>query len=204
MVKIIMILDESGSMNCITHKIRTAVNEFIETQRSVVIEGEEKHDADTFTLVKFSDIVQTPPIISNCPIGELKLLDDSDYKPSGGTALFDAIGLTLTDYKDHDHVLCVIVTDGQENASRTFKTHESIQTLVSTYKQEKSWQFIYLSTDIDTFQQGNMIGISNQSSGCNNIAIGHQHMSSFISKECSRGVTGYREQRGKVSVNLNK
>jgi hypothetical protein len=206
MVKIIMILDESGSMNCIASNIKKAVNDFFETQRNVKIEGEEKSDEkDTFSLIKFSDIVKQTPQFHLCPISDLQPLTDQDYVPSGGTALFDAIGLTLTENKDYHDVLCVIVTDGQENASRTFKTRESIQTLISTYKAEKNWTFVYLSTDLDTFQQGTSLGIapaSASTTGSHNVVVGHDQISSFLSNQCSRGVTGYREKRGKGEINM--
>jgi uncharacterized protein YegL len=201
MVKIVMILDESGSMSSIKDNIRTSINEFIQKQQESSHEG----DVDRFTLVKFSDIITLPYTINDQPLSEVKLLSSEDYKPSGGTALFDAIGRTIEHFQDQTNLLMVIVTDGEENASRTFKDRNAIQQLISSQKQDKQWSFVYLSTDIDTFRQGTNIGIqaaasSSTSSGSHNIAIGAQQLGSFLSNQCSNAVREFRTTGGKQGV----
>lgn len=205
MVKVIMILDQSGSMQNIRDNIRNSVNKFIDEQRDIAPEGKE----DRFTLLKFSDVVVKPYTINNQLMADVKTLAVEDYIPSGGTALFDAIGLTITDFKNEEDVLMVIVTDGKNNASRTFKTRESIQELISKQKEEKNWTFLYLSTDIDTFEQGQGIGISGATdsrmeSACQNIAIGSSSLGSYLSNQCSAAVGQYRQKKGKSGIALQK
>ena len=195
MVRVIILLDESGSMYNIRDDILSSVNSFIDKQKNVV-EGQAE---DVLTLIKFSDIVIQPFAIQDQCMNQLTPFND--YTPSGGTALFDAIGTAITTYQHEDKVVMVIVTDGQENASRKYTTKNSIQELISTQK-EKGWNFVYLSTDIDTFTQGSSIGVNaaestQQKSQSHNITKDYKSMGNYFSKQINDGVTNYRVERGK-------
>jgi hypothetical protein len=204
MVKVVMILDQSGSMEPIRNKILVAVNKFIHDQRNIGPEGQD----DRFTLVKFSDIVMRPYTIDNELMSEVKELQVEDYKPTGGTALFDAIGTTITHFQNEVDLLMIIVTDGEENASQQYKTKDSIQQLVSRQKQDKNWSFVYLSSDLDTFQQGQGIGIQaakslSASTGSHNVAVGHSALGSFLGTQCNVAVGKFRKGKGKCGVQLS-
>ena len=58
-------------------------------------------------------------------------------------------------------VLFLITTDGLENASKEYNK-ESIRKLI---KEHDTWEFMYLGANIDSFNEGGNLGISN-----NNIA----------------------------------
>mgnify|MGYP003350365887 CR=1 FL=1 len=73
--KIVMILDESGSMESIRDSMIKAINSLILEQSQV--SGRET----TFTLVKFNNEVKR--VIENKPLSEVKPLTQEHYKPNG-------------------------------------------------------------------------------------------------------------------------
>lgn len=186
---IVMILDKSGSMSNIRNDIIGSVNQFISDQRKV-------NDA-SFTFVTFSDNVETK--FFKQPISSAKNITDSDYQTTGSTALYDAIGLTITKFEHDKNVLMVIVTDGQENASKKFNRKEVFD-MVNKHKGVNGWNFIYLSADIDTFDQGTGVGFGSNSmwgnaSGCTNAAVGYKSLSKGIAEQCNATVQNIRDQQ---------
>lgn len=193
-LKVVMVLDESGSMINIKEKMRQSINEFITNQQK------EKVDGTTFTLVKFSDNVET--VIDNVPINLVKLLEPKDYVPTGSTALFDAVGLTIDRFRQQPAVVMVIVTDGAENVSRYYTDKKGIASLISKYKTEKKWNFVYLSCDIDTFDQGETMGYAS-SAQSSNVRYEKAHMGSFIGSSLSKAVSCQRATGQTVNQTLN-
>ncbi len=107
--KIVIVLDESGSMESVKDSIRNSINDLIQEQKQI------KSRPATFTLVKFNENVNR--VIKNKPLDSVDLLTSVDYRPNGATALYDCIGDTIDWYRNEKVVLTVIVTDGQENGS---------------------------------------------------------------------------------------
>ena len=97
--KIVIVLDESGSMVCIRDQIIKSINDLISEQKQI------KERPATFTLVKFSDGVNR--IIINKLLTNVHELSYSDYNPSGSTALYDAIGSTIDWFRNEKDVLMV-------------------------------------------------------------------------------------------------
>jgi len=84
------------------------------------------------------------------PLVEVPRLDEKGYTPGGNTALFDAVAkaVRVADHqkKPEDRVLCVIITDGEENSSRE-TTKEQVQRLISVRQTEQGWTFAYLGAN---------------------------------------------------------
>lgn len=94
-------------------------------------------------------------------------LTDQDYQAMGGTALVDAIGMavekiqeaqkhTNEDYQA-EHVMFVIITDGQENSSRRFSS-DQVKSMIEEKKQQ-GWEFIFLGANIDAVEVASHYGI---------------------------------------------
>lgn len=186
---IVMILDESGSMSSVTNDIIVSVNDFIKYQK-------ECSPNTTFTFVKFSTTHQT---LFSKPLKEVEYLTSKDYVPTGSTALYDAIGDTIEQFKNKEKLIMVVVTDGQENASCKHKREDVFKTITAC-QTEKKWNFIYLSCDIDTFAQGNGIGCSNGVGSAynavlggqqNNIAVGQSALGSMLAGQLNYAIGGY-------------
>ena len=84
------------------------------------------------------------------PIKEVPFLKSEDYMPAHHTALYDAIaeGVRLADEdKDFDErVICVIMTDGQENASR-MTTGGQVRAMINDREVQGDWTFVYIGAD---------------------------------------------------------
>jgi hypothetical protein len=95
-------------------------------------------------------------IAENVTLDQVPLITQDIYKPRGQTPLYDAIGQGITSLDAHlsnlttvqaaVDIIFVIVTDGQENASRHY-TRLHIMDLIKT-KELSGWKFIFLSSDL--------------------------------------------------------
>lgn len=119
----LIILDASGSMSSIYTQALTGVNETIATIRM----AQEQHpDLEQYlTLASFSageNFINR--IYTAVPIAEVRDITEKDYPLLGCTALYDAMGTTISELQQKlshdDRVLVTIITDGYENASRTW------------------------------------------------------------------------------------
>lgn len=88
--------------------------------------------------------------------------------PRGRTALLDAAGRFITEVGDRlsalpederpGHVICLIMTDGMENASVTW-TWEAVKRLITEQREVYGWDFIFLGADIDAIKVGARMGV---------------------------------------------
>ena len=155
----LIIIDESGSMGCIRQQVMDSVNETIQTIRAA---QERNTNQEHFvTLVTFND---NATIVNDCaPITEVKQLTVETYNPDCCTALYDAMGISLSALRKkvakEDKVLVTIVTDGYENASKEYDLC-AIKTLVEELKTE-GWVFAYLGANQDAEEVAFSISIDN-------------------------------------------
>ena len=180
--KIVIVLDESGSMDNIRKQIIKSINDLITEQKQV------KERPATLTLVKFNDSVNK--IVNDKPLTKVHLLDYEDYTPSGTTALYDAIGQTIKRFNNDDDVLMVIVTDGQENSSREY-SRSRINEMIDAKKRNNNWSYVYLSSDLNTELQGNSIGLQ-RSAYSSNCQVEQKHFGSFIGNNLNAAITNCR------------
>lgn len=192
--RLVLVLDSSGSMNSQKSDIIGGVNETIRQQRQT----NPKENAEVnFNVIKFSNEVSSP---TNNTLENVPFLTNRDYVPGGTTALYDAIGLTIERYKDEDNVICIIATDGEENASRHF-TYPQITNAIKKMKDTKGWNFIYLSENLDTFKQGEAIGCSSKGYNCNNVLTGRNQIGSFLGNaNCQSAISQMRKGDKNVKI----
>ena len=159
-LKIIFVIDESGSMAGTETDVVGGFNHFIEQQ----ITG--RHGKITVSLYKFNN--NWSRVVNDLPIDEIRPLTDNDYTPGGLTALYDTIGNAINDIENRNHyteaadqptmVMMVVITDGQENASQEYDSGK-VKAMIRELEQSKKWQFIYLGTDLDNFADANALGL---------------------------------------------
>ena len=83
--------------------------------------------------------------------------------------MYDAIGKTINTYIDElgsvpkeeraEKVLCVILTDGEENDSKSFNK-DHIKDMIEEMKKDFNWQFIFLAANQDAMLTATGMGIS--------------------------------------------
>lgn len=162
MSRLIVLIDESGSMFSQKHDVVDGVNTMINSQRKL-----QEQDIP-MDFIKFNTGVCH---YYSKKLSEMPCITSKDYSPNGGTALYDAIGSAINRYRNETGVTMVITTDGMENSSKEYN-RETVVKLIDEQKKKKDWNFIYLSEDPTTVQQGYTMGFDN-TTGSNNICVGY-------------------------------
>lgn len=195
---ICLILDRSGSMQGRENDVIGGVNSFIEEQKKLP-------DPASVAFVRF-DTDATERFRPMKPLAEVEPLTRNDYQPRGGTPLLDAVGRTITaldeDWKTEKPERCivVIVTDGEENASKEY-TKPKIQALIKSRQDSGMWAFIYLGANVDAFHEAGQMGIAAaNTAGYTNTAAGVKHMYSTA----SASVRHMRSSGATLSHNLGR
>ncbi len=160
-----VILDRTGSMECIRADVVGGFNTFLSQQKSA------PHPA-TFTLVQFDSHAPYEVLYAFEPISNIEPLTLEQYVPRASTPLYDAIGKGILDLEAQlsgmteaerpGKIIFVIVTDGQENASREF-TRARTSALIEA-KKGLGWDFVFLSADETAFRDARGMGISHEGS----------------------------------------
>jgi uncharacterized protein YegL len=147
-----VILDKSGSMSTKVQDVIGGFNLYLdELAKELAVDY-------GFSLTLFDTAVEIR--YKAVPLAKVAKLDDTTYRPSGNTALFDAIGNTVqTVSTEHfDKTITVIMTDGEENSSREW-TLQSIRELIRSKEAAGNWTFVFLGANLDAFAQGASLGV---------------------------------------------
>lgn len=152
-----VVLDRSGSMSVVKQAMEEAMNAYITSQKNSPVECR-------MTLVQFDDEYKL--VHNGVPVHDIGKVT---IEPRGSTALLDAIGRLIDDtgarlsgmpeYARPSKVLVVIVTDGQENASR-FYSKQQIFDKIRMQRDQYSWEFVFLGADQDSIASATAMGIS--------------------------------------------
>lgn len=152
------LVDRSGSMNAIREGMEGAFRTFLEEHQ--------KTPSTRLTLVQFDTIDPYEVVYEARLIGRA---DPLHLHPRGGTPLIDALCMTIDrtgerlarmrDTDRPDQVLMVIITDGQENASKYFKRQDVFDRVTKQHKEYK-WEFVYLGANQDAFAEARSYGIA--------------------------------------------
>lgn len=185
-ININCIIDMSGSMDSIIKTARKGFNTFLNEQK-------ESNNEINMSLLFFDTSFYMP--YKNVSIKDVKKVTKKTYYANGGTALYDAIGKMIDDYLDQlgetpkqeraDKTLFVILTDGEENASKVYH-QELIKNMVTDMREGYNCEFIYLGANQDACFQAESMGMSsnnafNYDATDDGITVAYSKMSSATS-----------------------
>lgn len=156
--EIVVLLDRSGSMASIKKDMEGGFDSFVAEQRKEPGEC-------VLTLVQFDsdgiDTIHEAKPLANVPPMKLD--------PRGSTPLLDAMGQTIrrtgerfakmAEASRPARVLFMVITDGQENASKEFKK-DAIKAMVEEQANVWKWQFSFLGANVDAFGEAAALGIA--------------------------------------------
>ncbi len=167
LTKIIFLVDRSGSMQTVAKDMIGGFNSFIKNQK------ENNLGECRVSFYQFDTVYEK--VFENVEVQLVQDLTDETFVPRGGTALLDAMGITintvgaelaaLSEDERPEKVLVVIITDGEENSSKEFKS-DQIKSMVQLQTEKYSWQFVYLGANQDAWSVGQSMGINAKSSYC--------------------------------------
>lgn len=145
-----VILDRTGSMASIRDDVIGGYNAFLAQQQA-------QPGKATLTLVQFDSQDPYEVLQNFAPLQEARPLTTETYIPRASTPLLDALGRGIMDLERALHalpddaqpeqVMLVVITDGQENASREFSKAQVMQ-MIHQKQQAQHWQFVFLSADL--------------------------------------------------------
>lgn len=146
-----VILDRSGSMASIADDTVGGFNEWLST----IAKGQKQGDDIRISVTIFDTVVDRS--VDGVPVRACPKLGTpgNPFVPRGGTALFDAVGVTLSNVqklKKNTKAIAVIITDGQENSSHEWSGAQ-VNALIEKLTATKKWSFVYLGAGIDAFRQ---------------------------------------------------
>lgn len=159
LTELVFILDKSGSMGGLETDTIGGFNSMLAKQRAV--KGE-----CLITTVLFDHHDQL--LHDRIEIKAVSPISEKEYQVGGNTALLDAIGKTIQKIKtaqkhtapdyQAEKVMFVIITDGEENASREFSS-DRIKAQIEQQKQDDGWEFVFLGANIDAIETARRFGI---------------------------------------------
>ncbi len=150
------ILDSSGSMSADRVNTVNLFNKQVATVRSLAITYPEQTFLTGLTI--FNE--QINHLLRETPVHKLIELSHDRYRPDGYTALYDAIGESVSGIKERYgtviengemSVVVIILTDGHENASRRFD-QRMIAAMIDELQATDGWTFTILGADFDITQ----------------------------------------------------
>ena len=158
LTEVVFIIDESGSMHGLEGDTVGGFNSTVDKQKK--LEGE-----CLVSTVMFN--TRSRVIHDRVNIKSIEKMTDNDYRPSGSTALIDALGDSIRHIKMvHRYIreedvpsktMFVITTDGMENASRKYSLSE-VKKMIEERK-EKGWEFVFLAANIDAAETARSYGM---------------------------------------------
>ena len=144
------LLDRSGSMETSKQATEDGWRELINEQR--LLPGQCQ-----VTLAQFDTVYEV--LYSATPIADVP---EFVVEPRGRTALLDATGKFITEIGEQlsalpedqrpGHVICLIMTDGMENASHEW-SWDAVQN-------QWNWKFIFIGANMDAIEVGGRMGFA--------------------------------------------
>lgn len=159
LTELVFILDKSGSMAGLERDTIGGFNAMLDKQKAQA--GECR-----ITTVLFDHRYEL--LHDRTDIRAVRPITAREYRVGGSTALLDALGKTIhkiaTAQKNTSEpfrakrVMFVIITDGEENASREYAAKE-VKEAIQRQKSRYGWEFIFLGANIDAVETAGRFGI---------------------------------------------
>ena len=159
LTELVFILDKSGSMAGLERDTIGGFNAMLDKQKAQA--GECR-----ITTVLFDHRYEL--LHDRTEIRAVRPITAREYRVGGSTALLDALGKTIhkiaTAQKNTSEpfrakrVMFVIITDGEENASREYAAKE-VKEAIRRQKSRYGWEFIFLGANIDAVETAGRFGI---------------------------------------------
>jgi len=148
-VRIIFLIDESGSMKPRAKTLITKFNELLAKQNT------KSAQIPSMTFVKFYGKLDVHAYDS---IKHAKPLTKDTYDPNGKTALHDALGCAINAYNDESNNIVMVITDGKDTASSVF-TKDTVKSSVNDIISHKKWIIQYYGANQDSKKVSKKLGI---------------------------------------------
>ena len=135
---------------------------------------------------------------------KMVMLNYENYRPSGGTALLDAVGETITEIERQigaslipTTAIIVILTDGYENASKKYNLVK-IRNMISKLEETGNWTFSFIGATLDAVDVAASMSIKSQ----NSFSFEKKEMKNTVWDKLDKSVSSYFTKK-RSNRNLN-
>jgi Mg-chelatase subunit ChlD len=152
-----LLLDRTGSMSTRWLEAVSAVNTYVGA-----LKGKRGSKGARITLACFDQYegkTQFDVLRDAVAISAWNVLKVDEVTPRGSTPLLDAMMrlVTIAEKAAPDKAVLVVMTDGEENASREVKKAD-VKAALDRVK-GKGWQVVFLGVDFDAFSEAGALGV---------------------------------------------
>lgn len=204
LTEIAVVVDRSGSMQGTWSDTIGGLQAFLAEQKKLPGEA-------SFSLTVFDDVHEMP--YRREPIARVDLSQPT-FGPRGSTALYDALGRTITGLGQQlaalpedqrpGKVLVAIFTDGQENASVEY-SREQVLAMMRHQEDKYQWTFLFLAAGAEAAQEAQNLGVAPQrtvqydATGQAN-ARAYRTLNAVVASTRSADPAAYRRQRDNLDL----
>lgn len=181
----LIILDASGSMESKKEDVKGGLKQLF---------NDIKENTKLNQRVIIAQFDNTFKVLCDVDASELDYSIIEKYKPSGSTALYDAMGIGFNMVPNSvDGVFVSIITDGEENASKIFNK-EVIKSMIKS-KNELNWGITFSGTSEEAIYNAKDIGIlntlqtTNDSKGLNKMSASRSQAYDTFTSSVERGLS---------------
>lgn len=152
---VFILLDRSGSMMTKWTETLSSLNTYVndlaknKAKGRVTLAAFDEHISPQFDIVRNNDKFE-----------DYKDITAKEIAPRGGTPLYDSLFkiVDLANKADDGKTVIVVVTDGEENASKEVNRQKALDCVESCKK--KGWEVIFLGADFDAAHVSASVGLS--------------------------------------------
>lgn len=153
-----ILLDRSGSMQSLWVEALSSVNAFAKELANRQ-DGPAVDSHVTLAVFDSQESLQFDVLRRKQPALHWEAVTDKDASPRGMTPLLDAMVrlISLAEGDNPDKAVIVVMTDGQENASREV-TREGVKAALDRVK-AKGWEIVFLGANFDNIADASSVGV---------------------------------------------
>jgi hypothetical protein len=153
-----ILLDRSGSMQSLWVEALSSVNAFAKELANKT-DGPSVDSHVTLAVFDSQESLQFDTLRRKQPALHWEAVTDKDASPRGMTPLLDAMVriISLAEGDSPDKAVIVVMTDGQENASREV-TREGVKAALDRVK-TKGWEVVFLGANFDNIADASSVGV---------------------------------------------
>ena len=153
-----ILLDRSGSMQSLWVEALSSVNAFAKELANKT-DGPAVDSHVTLAVFDSQESLQFDVLRRKQPALHWDNVTDKDASPRGMTPLLDAMVrlIALAETDNPDKAVIVVMTDGQENASREV-TRDGVKAALDRVK-AKGWEVVFLGANFDNIADASSVGV---------------------------------------------
>lgn len=154
-----ILLDRSGSMQSLWVEALSSVNAFAKELANKT-DGPAVDSHVTLAVFDSQESLQFDVLRKKQPALHWDNVSDKDASPRGMTPLLDAMVriIALAEADNPDKAVIVVMTDGQENASREV-TRDGVKAALDRVK-AKGWETVFLGANFDNIADASSVGVA--------------------------------------------